>query len=816
MRPLFLVLLSQIAIAQTATVATNDVSRGVNLLPVSTAFNDEATSISRNPAGLSRTGSFNLWYVHEKSNTRGLDADGIYAATSFGPLAAGISFEWMRPVFASIPNRAKTSVALAGGMEWLSFGGNFNWFFMGESNPVLTADLGIQLRPWRAVSVGIQARNLNAPKSSAGLLPREFVFGVGVRPFGERLTVGVDYFIRDDQNIQDSRMQYTLAATVFRGIRVGAGVSHGFSPTIPLMIQGTLGIDFEHFGYTQGVSWANDKLNWQFAARLSADSHQSIAAPHQVAIVSMSDVASAGSSTLGAIFGESTDDRFVRLLNFLDAASNDDSLDGLVLKMEGVGVGMARADELHAAILKLRAKGKKVFSWVLSANDADYLVMSACDGIYAASEAMWMVDGLKSTHLFFGSAAEKLGVKVDVARVGAFKNAPDQYTRSDMSPEQREAATAYLKAFTDVMSARVSAARKISATDFQTAIDEGLISTKRAVALKLIDGVMTPKQFDEFVGAQFPTATVSRSYSPKPYRDTAWRSQKSIALISVNGSIAGGKNQSAPIGGDLVAGAQSFIQSLGAAVDDDDVAAIVLRIDSPGGDGLASDLMYRAVLEAKKKKPIVVSMGDVAASGGYYVAMGADTILASKSTITGSIGVFFVKPSVKELAQKFGVNQESISTGKRAGITDLYEPWSDDQREAAQKWVDEFYDGFITEVAASRHLEKSVVDTLARGRVWSGVDALERKLIDAHGGLVEAIALAKSKTNLASESLEVKVFSAESGPLIGLTSLLSTQIKTASNPWPVWMSQIQNDMATAAKGIEPGIRAQLEFGIRVE
>ena len=194
------------------------------------------------------------------------------------------------------------------------------------------------------------------------------------------------------------------------------------------------------------------------------------------------------------------------------------------------------------------------------------------------------------------------------------------------------------------------------------------------------------------------------------------------------------------------------------------MAAIVVRVDSGGGDGLASDLMYRAVLEAKKKKPVIASMGDVAASGGYYVAMGADEIVASPTTLTGSIGVFFAKPAIKRLAEDFGTTQISISRGKLAGITDTFDPWTDDQRVAAQKWIDDFYDSFITEVASSRKMQKDAVDAVARGRVWSGEDAKAKGLVDQLGGLMDAIARAKEKSGAEGE-LAISIYQRSPGLL---------------------------------------------------
>ena len=335
--------------------------------------------------------------------------------------------------------------------------------------------------------------------------------------------------------------------------------------------------------------------------------------------------------------------------------------------------------------------------------------------------------------------------------------------------------------------------------------------------------MLTPTEFDEIVKVLVPGARVEQGYRPFDTRDTRWGSKRQIAVIPVLGNISGGKNQNSPIGLGLTAGAESFIEAVNEAAKDADVAAIVLRIDSGGGDGLASDLMYRAVLEAKAKKPVVASMGDVAASGGYYVAMGADEIWASPTTLTGSIGVFFAKPAVRDLANRLGIFQESITRGRLTGITDLFDPWSEEQRAAAQEWVDDFYDVFITEVAASRRLDKAAVDAVARGRVWSGTDAKTKGLVDKLGGLMDAIASAKTKAGLEATDREVAITIYQSkGSIVG--SLLSAAAPSALLELPMPSAQLPLGLDAVVKQLgpagwlldKPGIQARMEYSLEIK
>lgn len=814
---------STLAVAQTSAVGGADLSRGTTQLPGSTAWSDEATSIVLNPAGLGRVGKFNAWYIHERSNVRLMDNDGLWLATSLGDFAGlGLGFEWLRPGPGQGPDRAKTSLAFSAGPQQLSIGATINWFHGGSVQSLTSLDVGLQSRPLRWLSFGAFARNLNEPSnaiSSFNPLVREWTVGVGLRPFGERVTVGVDWIIPEKTTIQRSRLQYTLQARIVNGVRLMGGFSHAFASNEPLYVHGAIGLDLEHFGYTQGVAYGDGKLNWQFAARFSADSYASAIPQQKIAVVSLGNITGSGTGTVGTLLGIEVEDRFLRFLRFLDEAARDPELKGVVLKVEGSDIGLARADEVRSAILKLRAAGKKVYAYVFSATDVEYLMISACDGLYVTNEAMLLIDGLRSSVTFFGGTAKRFNIGIDVARVGAYKNFPDQLTRADMSDEQRETINAYLDTNTKVIASRVKESRGIEPDAWQAAVDEGLKSSNRSVALRQFDGVMTPTQFDEFLGEHLPGARVSRGYKPFDTREDRWGSRKSIAIVPIIGNITGGKSGGSLLGGDN-AGAESVIESINQAASDDSVAAIVLRVDSGGGDGMASDLIYRAVLEAKKKKPVVASMGDVAASGGYYVAMGADTIVASPTTLTGSIGVFFVKPSIKGLAEEFGVNQVTIARGKLSGITDLYEPWSDDQRIVAQKWVDEFYDGFITEVSASRKMTKEQVDAIARGRVWSGEDAKEKGLVDQLGGLMDAIALAREKAGVSGE-LELEIVQNTGGMMSSMMNaampeaLLSRELPQTSAV-PAGLEVLTKQLGKSAWILQAtGIQARMEYDVQL-
>ena len=347
----------------------------------------------------------------------------------------------------------------------------------------------------------------------------------------------------------------------------------------------------------------------------------------------------------------------------------------MVLKIDDLpDTGMARMEELRQSVLRLRSAGKKVVAVVLKAEDPEYLLASAADRVYALPQSVFQIDGLRARAEFAGGTMEKLGVSWDVARVGAYKNSPDQLTRSEMSAEQREALTAYLDATYQHLQASIAA--RVNPEALQRALDAALIPPATARELGLVDEVISPQDLDQKLHELLPGARFEASYAPFSRRDAAWGRRKAVAIVPVVGTISGGKSRQDGLTGSAIAGAETVIRALAEAAEDDQVAAIVIRVDSPGGDGLASDLMYRAVLDAAQKKPVVASMGDRAASGGYYAAMGAQQIYASPATLTGSIGVFYLKPALGDLLGKLGITSQVITRGPHADFSSELRPWT--------------------------------------------------------------------------------------------------------------------------------------------
>ena len=825
MRALPLLLLCPgLVLAQTGLITQPAVPpRGVTLPPTSAALVDEATALSLNPASLRLVGPGQLFYLHERNLVRDQVGDALFLGSSFGGgLGAGLGVEWLRGQ--GLPDYRKTSFGLAIGAGALSLGASYH--ALSSENRALERlagfDLGLTLRPARFLSLGAVVKDVNAPTSGAFSLPRVYQVALGVRPFGERLTLGADYAAAQGA-WEAGQLTYTLRATVLPGVGLGAGLSHGVGAAgPPLALQLAATLDSSRFGLTYAAGGARGGgADHVLAVRLSGESY---AAPRlgrgTLALVDLDDRLVPRGGLRSSLLGLTGPDPYLELVQWLDEASRDERLKGVVLKLSALpGVDWAKADELHHAVLRLRAAGKKVMAVLHQVDDRTYLVASAADEVYALSASSLLVNGLSAHVMYLGGTMEKLGVSWDVARVGEYKTAPEQLTRRDLSPAERETLEAFLDTQTAYDVETVTKARRMTPERLREAWSAGILTAARAHELGLVDGVLLPEDFDAKLRALVPGASYDSRYSPRDERDTRWSPRRRIAVVPVLGSIVGGKSRRSPLGGELTVGAETVILALERAQRDPSVVAIVLRVDSPGGEVLASDLMYRAVLEARKHKPVVASMGDVAASGGYYAAMGADEVWASPTTLTGSIGVFYIKPALRGLlGDKLGVTEETISRAPMPDLVNLWRPWTEPEQKAMQGWVDAAYDDFITQVALSRKLDKQKVDSLARGRVWTGTAARERGLVDEMGGLVEAVASARKRAGVpAWEELDLKVM----GEARGFFSSLGGEpgVDAASSPAPLLPPALQafvrESGLESAWMLEPGLKAAQPFSLRV-
>jgi protease IV len=821
-------LVSCSSFGQTLNVVHNDLDRGLTLPPTSAAFADEATSSILNPAGLTYVERLQLFWVHERSLAKDRVSDGIYVGdTFFKAFGVGYNHEWIRP--STGPGFRKFSWAFSLGGPWASIGTSVNWFrseIDADINGLQSVDVGLLVRPTRSLSLGVVAKNVDQPSQGAMTLQRRYNIALGIRPFGERLSLGADLLFNETTGVRGGRLGYTLNAELLRGFIVNAGLAHGLSGGggVQFQVGLTLNSPLSGIAYAMGGG-SGTGVDHVVQVRLSQEKYRSLPVrERRLAYWDLPERLSPARSTAMTLLGVEAEDPFIRLMSDLDAASRDPRLAGVVLKFEVLpDLGLGKAEELRGALLRLRTAGKRVVAVLFTSSDAEYWAASAADKIYAVPDALLAIDGFAANATFLGGAMQKLGIDFDVARVGAYKNAPDMFTRTGMSKEQRETIDAYLDSGFRAYQAALRQGRGLTDERLKAVLAEGLLPPQRAKQLGVIDEVMAPQDVEEAVEALVPNGRFVRTYDPRDVREGRWGMKKRIAIIPIVGDITGGKSRRDPFGITQMAGSETVVHALDVARRDPTISAIVLRVDSRGGSSLASDLMYRAVLEAKKRKPIVASMGDYAASGGYYAAMGADEVFCTTPTLTGSIGVFILKPAAEKLAEKLGIHRETVLRGPLSNIFDLVKPWGDAERAAAQKWVDASYDNFITEVSKSRRQDKTAVDALARGRVWAGEDAKAKGLVDHQGGLLEAVEAAKRRASLSvDEDVEWVILSEPKGPLAELTTgegvvARLTAGMTPPSPgipeaWKKAALELGFDPMLIA---EPDAKAMLPFSLRV-
>ncbi len=442
-----------------------------------------------------------------------------------------------------------------------------------------------------------------------------------------------------------------------------------------------------------------------------------------------------------------------QVLQSIDVAGKDDRIVALFLdgRKGSGGSGYATMEEVREALEKFRATGKKIIAYDVDWSEKEYYLASVADKILLNPMGMIEFNGLNSRQMFFKRALDKYGVGVQVVRVGDYKSAVEPFTRQNLSAENRQQTEALLTGLWGEFLTTVGTSRKLSPQDLQKfANDRGYIESQEAKDIGLIDEVAyfdnVTTQLRELTGESQKSSV--RNIDLKTYvanhRDLNRNnfSKNKIAVVYAEGSIVGGKGNIEQIGSDR------FAKEFRQLREDKTVKGIVLRVNSPGGSATASEIILREVILTKKEKPVVVSMGNVAASGGYWISAGADRIFAEENTITGSIGVFGLLPNFQEIGNNHGITWDVIKTGAFSDIDSPFRPKSEQELAIYQKSVAQVYRLFLNKVSEYRNLPAQKVQEIAQGRVWSGKEAVKIGLVDQIGGLESAIAYAAEKAEL--------------------------------------------------------------------
>jgi protease-4 len=469
---------------------------------------------------------------------------------------------------------------------------------------------------------------------------------------------------------------------------------------------------------------------------------------------------------------------FKGLLDLIREATVDQNIAALYLKSESPRLGLAKVWELVQALQEFKAAGKRIYAFAEHAQLVDLLLFSAADRTAMPDAASVLLPGVSAEVLYVKDFLDKLGIKMLVTHIGNYKAALENFARSDMSPEFHEMLEYLVESSYQAIQEIIAAGRGIPRERVAEAIDRAFLSAANLKTLGLVDTVVPRDLFWADVKADLSVDTLKlvTNYGRKAFNVDVQNpfaliklltdiftppkkqstSAPKLALIYAHGIIRSGKSQPSPFGRGGLMGSETLVEALKTASDDPMVKAIVLRIDSPGGSGVASDTIWRAVTQASTRKPVVASMADVAASGGYYIAMGANRILAEPETLTGSIGVVAAVMNVKGTLDRLGIKVERVTRGQHALSLS---PLSDPERMMTASWrqlLEDFYWQFVDKVAQGRQRTRAEIHAVAQGRVWTGRDAVAKGLVDELGGLQRALEVARQLAHVAPEdTLEI-------------------------------------------------------------
>jgi protease-4 len=449
------------------------------------------------------------------------------------------------------------------------------------------------------------------------------------------------------------------------------------------------------------------------------------------------------------------DESLTNLVLQFRKAKVDKRIKAVVLDINMSGAGWAKAEEIRDAVTDFRSSGKQVYAYMELGMNKEYYIASSCDRIYMAPPGELFINGLAANVMFFRGSLDKLGVYPDIYQIGKYKSAGDTFTRKEMSEAHREFINSLLDDLFNRYVDSIAKARGKTPEDIRAIIDNSPYSALKAKEAGLIDSAAYRDELDKELKSKlgYKDSDQLRLVRGSEYREVPPESLgldkgDRIAVIYGTGDIGSGKSENSPTG-DQSIGSDTVAKALNDARDDKTIKAIVLRVDSPGGSGLASDIIWHAVEAAKQKKPVVVSMSDVAASGGYYISASANKIIAQPSTITGSIGVVGGKPVMKGFYDWIGISNEYVLRGKTAGLFRETEKFTPDERAKFEEWIKTtYYNDFVPKVARGRGKDPAYIDSVGQGRVWTGSQGKENGLVDEFGGLDRAIAIAKQLANI--------------------------------------------------------------------
>ncbi|MBM4355581.1 MAG: S49 family peptidase [Deltaproteobacteria bacterium] len=549
-----------------------------------------------------------------------------------------------------------------------------------------------------------------------------------------------------------------LAVRVIEGLDLGAG---GWMSRIDDEWRwgagGSLTLSLGSVSVTGGAGTGGGGTSWHYGARLSAPGEASaFAGRHR--FVKMALPRSLGEQKRDPLFGEAPD-TLLELRVRLHRLAHDGEVDGLLLILDSTLLGWAQSQEIARDITEMRQNGKSVVAYIVSGGNRDYYLASHADQIVVNPATIVSLTGISGSLTFFKDMLAAIGIEPQFVRIGRYKSYPEQFDRTGPSDASLEQTNAMLDDFYEQLVGDIARNRNVEKNRAREWIDQGPLTANRAKELGAIELIADLTDFravlDE-LGYRSPVLV--DGYPFRPVRSDEWGPHPRVAVVSVVGTIVDGPSAAIPLVNLQLAGSATLVPTFDALAKDRSVDGVLVRIDSPGGAALASELINRALRRLAKAKPVVVSIGGTAASGGYYIAAASDFILAMRGSVTGSIGIWFGKFVISGLLDKLHVRRVPTDRGQHASIFSLDRRLTDEELEQLRIRLAEGYELFVSRILETRKFSRDELEEVAQGRVWSGGRAIANRLVDAEGGSLEALLELKGRMGLSSERAVDLVF----------------------------------------------------------
>ncbi len=741
----------------------------------SASTSDDSTSMVVNPGGIGIKGEGELFFSNSVySQLSQTNFFATYANFNFG-------YQQFTPA-GSVLKPLRKYIVGAGYpiFDGLSLGITY-YNVQSADNSNLSAsniDFGLLARPADSLSLGVVMKNINTPFFGNTKINRSYLASVGYRPAAwDRLTFTLDAEYVEGSPLQRVRGLLGLETEFIDGITLQGKVSTDATfKQFGWSLNAGLNFPYIGVGYGRVTEPAGSRDAAYAKVTLNKSRTLFEAFSSRFAEINFNGQIAANKDTNIGLFMVERKNSVYDYLQSIEKAEKDKDIAGIILNMNNFRSGYGSTEELRQRLDKFKASGKKIIAYVRSLDLGNYYLATVADQIVMHPIGEIQLEGLGSVNYFYKGLLDKVGIEAQFQRAGKYKSAVEPLTRTSASEADKEQTGALLSDFYSDISGAITASRKINQADFLAIINNKmLINSQEAKDLKLVDQLGHYDEIGKIAAkflnkeGKFPLTDISK----REYRKYNWSDDAKIAIINAGGTIIEGPSTRDFLSGESSMGAETVADMLNKARKDSSIKAVVLRVDSGGGSALASDIIARELSRFKEdKKPIVVSMANVAASGGYWIATDADKIVANSSTVTGSIGVFTGKMNFARLFKTLGINTESVKIGEHADAFSEARPFTEDEKKIMQNSAQTLYRIFLERVSAGRNINIVKVDEIAQGRVYSGKKAKELKLIDEIGGLDKAIEIAKSLAELKNKKVET----------INLKADLDTISQVISNP----------------------------------